>query len=206
VASGRKREFDVDIALNAAMEVFWAKGYVGASLADLTDRMGINKPSMYSAFGNKEALFIKATKHYIASTMEQHLARLNEAEQPFDARLKNYMMSIVATQCESDTPKGCFLVHCQSELVSGDIPKEAAALLHEMDNVPKQIFVDLFTHDPEAIKHNLNVDAPAKALSLYTLLKGTASMARSGVPFSELEYAVDAVLSGIGVKNNTFNH
>jgi len=56
VASGRKKSFGENTALNAAMEVFWQKGYVGASLTDLTTRMGINKPSMYSSFGNKEAL------------------------------------------------------------------------------------------------------------------------------------------------------
>lgn len=202
MASGRKREFDVDTALNAAMEVFWAKGYVGASLADLTDQMGINKPSMYSAFGNKEALFIKTIKHYISSKMEQHMALLNEAGKPLSTRLKNYMMSIVATQCESDKPKGCFLVLCQSELVSGDIPENAAVLLHEMDNVPKQIFIELFTNDPEATKYGLNINASSKALSLYTLLKGTASMARSGVTSAELEYTVDTVLSGLGLNDN----
>ena len=58
MTSGRKKLFDENTALNAAMDVFWQKGYVGASLADLTQRMGINKPSMYSAFGNKEALFV----------------------------------------------------------------------------------------------------------------------------------------------------
>ena len=62
MTSGRKREFDAEIALEAAMQVFWQKGYTGASLTDLIDSMGINKPSMYRAFGNKEALFVKALK------------------------------------------------------------------------------------------------------------------------------------------------
>ena len=65
MVSGRRKSFDEDQALGSAMEVFWAKGYVGASLSDLTKSMGINKPSMYSTFGNKEALFIKATEYYI---------------------------------------------------------------------------------------------------------------------------------------------
>ena len=53
---GRPRAFDEDAALKKAMEVFWSKGYDAASLSDLTAAMGINPPSLYAAFGNKEAL------------------------------------------------------------------------------------------------------------------------------------------------------
>jgi len=59
---GRPRSFDRAAALRRAMEVFWAKGYEGASLSDLTAAMGINSPSLYAAFGSKEALFLEATE------------------------------------------------------------------------------------------------------------------------------------------------
>jgi TetR/AcrR family transcriptional regulator, copper-responsive repressor len=61
---GRPREFDRDHALARAMEVFWSRGYEGASLADLTKAMGINPPSLYAAFGDKENLFIEAVQRY----------------------------------------------------------------------------------------------------------------------------------------------
>ena len=65
MAKGRPREFDAEKALDAALEVFWRKGYEGASLPDLTEAMGINRPSLYAAFGNKEALFRKVIARYV---------------------------------------------------------------------------------------------------------------------------------------------
>ena len=61
---GRPRAFDRDQALARAMQVFWSKGYEAASLADLTQAMGINPPSLYAAFGDKERLFIEAVRRY----------------------------------------------------------------------------------------------------------------------------------------------
>ncbi len=62
--SGRTRLFDVEEALAQALAVFWTRGYAGATLPELTKAMGINRPSLYAAFGNKEQLFCKALDHY----------------------------------------------------------------------------------------------------------------------------------------------
>ncbi|MBA6253248.1 TetR/AcrR family transcriptional regulator [Colwellia sp. MB3u-55] len=196
---GKRRAFDESTALNAAMNVFWQKGYVGASLTDLTKEMGINKPSMYSTFGNKEALFVKATQCYIETKMKPHMALLFAPDLSLKNRLKNHMMSIVTMQCSDEQAKGCYLVLCQSELVSGDIPEQAKLILEDAEVIPKQLYVDFFNQDLEAIALGLNKNADANSLSVYTLLKGTASMARSGVAKSQLEYTVDSMLKGIGV-------
>src|SRR5258706_15799806 len=63
---GRPRSFDRDTALERAMEVFWRFGFEGASLHDLTEAMGINPPSLYAAFGDKEGLFLEAVERYQA--------------------------------------------------------------------------------------------------------------------------------------------
>lgn len=72
---GRHREFDVEKALDAALCVFWRKGYEGASYADLTEATGVERPALYSAFGNKEALFRQALARYD----ERYLGYVQEA-------------------------------------------------------------------------------------------------------------------------------
>jgi AcrR family transcriptional regulator len=67
---GRQREFDVDQALDAALCVFWRKGYEGASYTDLTQATGVERPALYTAFGNKEALFRRALERYYDHYMD----------------------------------------------------------------------------------------------------------------------------------------
>ena len=79
---GRPREFDTDVALAEALRLFWQKGYEGTSLTDLTDAMGIPRPSLYAAFGNKETLFRRALDLY----EKDKLAYIGEAVEAPTAR------------------------------------------------------------------------------------------------------------------------
>ncbi|CAJ0992282.1 hypothetical protein SODG_006273 [Sodalis praecaptivus] len=79
---GRHREFDVERALDAALCVFWRKGYEGATYADLTEATGVERPALYSAFGNKEALFRRALDRYY----DRYMAFIPEALQRSTAR------------------------------------------------------------------------------------------------------------------------
>lgn len=105
---GRNRRFDAAAALEAAMKVFWTKGYAGASLNDLTEAMGITRPSLYAAFGNKEALFFKALELYKCFRRDYISEALQSptAHGVFDALIKGTL----ATQLVEGHPRGCLMV------------------------------------------------------------------------------------------------
>ena len=105
---GRPRAFDSDKALEKALEVFWRKGYDGTSLADLTDAMGINKPSLYAAFGNKEQLFIKAIELYESRPNAFFFEALS---QKTAYAVAEYMLFSAADELADDShPNGCVIV------------------------------------------------------------------------------------------------
>ncbi len=124
---GRPRAFDPDVALDRAMHVFWAKGYEGAALSDLTRTMRINRPSLYAAFGNKEQLFRKVLDRY----MNGPLAFFGKALGAAKARDVIEQIFLGAANMPSDprTPAGCLVV--QGALACGDaarsVRKEIAA-------------------------------------------------------------------------------
>ena len=104
--AGRPREFDIDQALDQALQVFWRKGFDGASLPDLTRAMGINRPSLYAAFGNKEALFRKAIDRYVAgSAAYLHAALQEPTARAAVERLLHGNIDLITAG-----PRGCFLV------------------------------------------------------------------------------------------------
>lgn len=105
---GRPREFDVDQALDKALNVFWRNGYEGTSIADLTDAMGINPPSLYAAFGNKEKLFRKALDRYV----QQRTNFWNEARDEPTARgmVEHLLRESADFLTEECNPPGCMLV------------------------------------------------------------------------------------------------
>ncbi|MGI9087374.1 MAG: TetR/AcrR family transcriptional regulator [Chthoniobacterales bacterium] len=112
---GRPRAFDPAQALDQALHVFWEKGYEGTSLVDLTAAMGINRPSLYATFGNKEALFRQALARYA----EGPTGFFREALLAPSARLtaERFLRGTIDLLTDRKTPRGCFIV--QSALACG---------------------------------------------------------------------------------------
>src|SRR5271155_5212684 len=102
---GRPRAFDCGEALDAAMEVFWRKGYEGASLSDLTEAMGVSRPSLYACFGNKEALFRQALDLY----EREKMAYVGEALAKPTARAvaEHLLTGSLERQTSICDPRGC---------------------------------------------------------------------------------------------------
>ena len=115
---GRPRAFDTEKALEGAMLVFWRKGYLGTSLSDLTDAMGINRPSLYAAFGNKKSLFRKVLARYFNGPS----AYLHDALQEPTARavVERLFYAVVDLLADPQTPTTCLWVH--GALSCGDDP------------------------------------------------------------------------------------
>ena len=116
MARGRPRTFDPDKALDRALKVFWKKGYEGASLPDLTKAMGINRPSLYAAFGNKEALFRKAVERYAQgpASYAREALELPTAR----AVVERLLRGGTCVGSGKKEPRGCFMV--QGALTCGD--------------------------------------------------------------------------------------
>src|SRR6202167_1789734 len=106
---GRPREFDTDAALEKAMRLFWTKGYEGTSVADLTETLGISRPSLYAAFGDKQSMFRAALERYAAGPEGYVAAALGKptarevAEQP--------LKGAADLQASPRNPCGCLTVN-----------------------------------------------------------------------------------------------
>jgi AcrR family transcriptional regulator len=124
---GRPREFDADQALDKALNVFWRNGYEGSSIADLTDAMGINPPSLYAAFGNKEKLFRRALDRYV----QQRTNFWNEAREKPTARgmVEHLLRASADFLTEECNPPGCMLVRnaLQCSAAEESMERELAA-------------------------------------------------------------------------------
>lgn len=186
-SKGRPREFCMDQALAAALRVFWTKGYEGASLADLTDAMGITRPSLYAAFGNKEALFHKALDLYET----EKLAYMRSAlDQPTARGVAECLLrGALAMQTSQSDPKGCLGVigamacGAEAESIKADViarrASSQAALIERFERAKRE--GDLPAH----------VDVGGLTSCLLALLQGMAVQAGSGAKRADLERLVD---------------
>jgi AcrR family transcriptional regulator len=188
---GRPREFCVDQALAAALRVFWSKGYEGASLSDLTDAMGITRPSLYAAFGNKEALFRKALDLY----EREKLSYMQQALEAPTARgvAERLLRGALEMQTSDCEPRGCLRVI--SSVACG---VEAESIREEVIARRKSSLEALMRRFEQAkAEGELPEDMTAEGLAGYlgALLQGLSLQAGGGASRAELERLVETSLA-----------
>lgn len=190
MAAGRPRDFDTEEALERAMHVFWRKGYEGASLSDLTEAMGINRPSLYAAFGNKEALFEKALQRYA----ERHGGYARTALAAPRARevAARMLQGAVDVQSDPRTPKGCLMVHSglASSTEAEPVRRFAIARRREGEIALRKRF------ERAKAEGDLAADSDPAALARFisAVIYGIAVQAASGAGRKDLRTVADQAM------------
>src|ERR1700740_2721104 len=130
---GRPRSFDREAALERAIDVFWRHGYEATSVSDLTAAMGINPPSLYAAFGDKEKLFLEAVERY-QQQRRQSLTKIFDAAPTAKEAVRRVLQEAARELAGSSHPRGCLLVmsdtNCSeaSSHVQSDVAQRRAAM------------------------------------------------------------------------------
>ena len=187
---GRARTFDADEALDRAMTVFWSKGYEGTSLSDLTEAMGISRPSLYAAYGNKEELFRKALERYGEgpSAYERDALAQPTARAVAEALLRG----AADVQTDPATPAGCLAVlgttYCAEE--SSPIGKTVIAFRVAGHAAIRERL------ERARAEGDLPAEADPAALTHYigTVVCGMAVLAASGSTRKELERVIELTM------------
>jgi AcrR family transcriptional regulator len=128
---GRPRSFDRDRALERAMHVFWRQGYEATSVSDLTRAMGINPPSLYAAFGDKERLYLEALGRYQQRRLES-MAKWFEEEPTAKAAVRRLLIEAARELARSGAPRGSMLVlsatQCSAESLQPELAERRASV------------------------------------------------------------------------------
>ena len=187
---GRPREFDVEVALGAALRVFWTKGYEGASLTDLTEAMQITRPSLYAAFGNKEALFKQALDLYETEKLSYVGAAL--AAETARGVASNLLYGAIDTVTGGDC-RGCMgviaSVACQSveESIRDDVTRRTES--------SRNALVARMQRALDEGDFATSVEAEAITRYLLAVMQGMSVQAGSGASREQLQQVADATMA-----------
>jgi AcrR family transcriptional regulator len=190
MARGRPREFDTEKALDEALLLFWRYGYEGTSLSALTQAMGINMPSLYAAFGNKENLFRKVLDRYI----QKPASYLPNALKERTARgvVEKLFRGAINMVMDPRHPDGCLLV--QGALVSGPLAESVRTELNRRRAGAQAAVRQRF--ERAIAEGDLPAQADARKLAAYviTLLWGLSVQATGGASRAQLKEVADLAL------------
>ncbi|MEU5882109.1 TetR/AcrR family transcriptional regulator [Spirillospora sp. NPDC047279] len=189
MATGRPREFDLDERLDRALEVFRRHGYEGTALSDLTEAMGINKPSLYAAYGNKAALFSKALDRYSAGPASY----VQEAMNAPTARAAAETLMRGSVDLNTCEPRGCLFV--QGALATGPQGDPARAEVAARRDAGQEALHERFERALAEGDLPAGTDTEALARHIWAVTYGLSIQATGGATADELHRTVDLVLS-----------
>ncbi|CAM4221148.1 TetR/AcrR family transcriptional regulator [Nocardia ninae] len=189
---GRPRAFDRTEALRRAMEVFWEHGYEGSSMSDLTAAMGINSPSLYAAFGDKEALFREAVSLYGQTDggyTDRALREEPTARAAIDAMLRDNAIAYTV----EDKPHGCMVVLAGSTYTTRS-ESIRDFLIEKRRETTEEIRRRM---DRGVAEGDLPADTNTPALAHFyaTVLYGLSIQARDGASLAELTQSIDVAMA-----------
>lgn len=187
-AGGRPRAFDENRALDAAIDVFWRLGYEGASLAELTQAMGINKPSLYAVYGSKEELFVRALERY-RQCYHGHLSQLLAQPSAYDV-MEAYLRD-TARAVRAGAALGCLSI--QGGISCGPNNVHIPQMLAEYRRGIEDAIAKALANTGD----RTDIDAASLAGYAVTIGQGLAVDAAAGVPQGRLDAAVDVALAGL---------
>lgn len=187
---GRPPAFDPEEALEKALKVFWLRGFEGASMSELTEALGINRPSIYAAFGNKEALFRKALGKYLAGPV----AYVAEAMKEPTSRqvVEKFLTKSAEFLTNPNTPRGCMIVQGALSCGQGSelIQQELIAYRKSYEDALMQRFK--LAQSQGDLPNGINASHLAKYIA--TIHQGMSVQATSGATIEELMTVVQVAL------------
>lgn len=190
---GRPRAFDRDAALEKATRLFWTKGYEATSMTDLTEAMGIGSPSLYAAFGSKEALFSEALGHYQERNSHHVWARFLVAGTAREAVMALLTDSAAALSgASADIPRGCMVT------LSAVGSEGHAALGEQVKSARAITLARLTARIDQAIADGeipASVDVSGLARFVQAVQMGMSILARDSVSHAELDAVARVAMS-----------
>lgn len=175
---GRPRTFDLDEALLAAMNAFWAKGYDGTSMKDLTKAMGISGPSLYAAFGDKRELYLKAIDRYADIDGCAPIVAY-ESESDIAKAIEGFLLAVIHYSTEHESgARGCFLASCVSTSV-GEVEGVEERMMKAIEETDLRLAARF---ELEKNKGNLPSDFPSRerAQLMHDMRQGYVFRGRAG--------------------------
>jgi AcrR family transcriptional regulator len=193
---GRPIGFDKEAALDAAMKAFWERGYEGTSIADLTEVMGLNPPSIYAAFGDKKTLFQLAAKRYAEGPAQYQAKALRKPT--LGGVIRALFRNTVEFLTDPEHPSGCMtLTGAMACSVEADSAKEFMAEIRRQNEAALRVRLQQARESGE-LATEVNIDDYARYLS--TLLGGLAIQSANGVSRAEMKRIADIAVQHLGYR------